>query len=354
MLVDIVNALDPQLFEVSVCVTRSDITMSDQLNPGISFTALRRNHSFDLNGFRRLRCFAQQQHVDVFHAHGRSSFAFLSTARILGFIHEPIILHDHFGDIETDQSIPYWFPFIASIYLAHYIGVCDLLGDWAVRAGVKSTKVTILENALDLKRFSTIKPEDIHNKQGIPENPKICVMVGNIRPAKGLDLLINSCLKIPREMLPVFVVVGKDADSAYTQMCLEIIRQHGLSDQFRFVGKQDNSIAWMKGADLAVMPSRSESGPLVLIEYLACNLPFVAFNVGGISQQLNTYLPDQFSEPENVDEFAGKLETLLDMDAEKLKKMSENYRSLAGKLFDIQNRIPILEDIYQKVLQTER
>lgn len=354
MLVDIVNTLDSLRFAASVCITRNTTSLVTQLKPAIPFTVLERKHIIDINGFIKLKNFSQTQRTDLFHAHGRSTFSFLCVARMLGFISGPIILHDHFGEIETNKRVPAWFPLLASRYLAHYIGVCNILGEWAICAGVDNENITVIENAIDLSRLKGIQRLDIRSRLGIPEDQKICLMVGNLRPAKGLDLLIEACTHIPRDQLPIFVVVGKEADFPYTQICREKIRANGLDKHFYFAGQQNDSIAWMKGSDLAVMPSRTESGPLVLIEYLASSLPFVAFNVGGISRQISQVFPDQFSDPENVEMFALALRNLLKTDTDELNIQARRYKALAWNMFDIQSRMPVLESIYTKVLKTSK
>lgn len=351
MLVDMVNALNPLEFAVSVCVTRKTSTLASQIRKGIPFEVLNRQYTFDPAGFYRLHKYAEEQGVEIFHAHGRSTFAFLCVAHFLGVIKKPIILHDHYGDIVNDKSIPYWFPWVKKRYLAHYIGVSDLLGKWAVYAGVPKKRVSVVENGLDLNRFCQNTKEDIRAKLLISHDQKICIMVGNLRPAKGLDLLIQSCSGIPIGLLPAFVIVGKDADPVYTRMCKELVKKAKLEAFFHFVGPQEDSIAWIKGADLAVMPSRSESGPLVLIEYLACGLPFIAFNVGGISQQVSEKLPEFFAPPEDVEGFQEKLIALLRTIRDKPYDHFDKLKSIALQMFDIRTRLPAIEDIYQTLLE---
>ncbi len=348
MLVDIANALDPQKYSVSVCMTRTCSALASQLRPGIPFYKLNRKWSFDPRGFARLKQYADSEKVDLFHAHGRSTFSFLSFASMLGVIKQPIILHDHYG-IDIDESIPFWFNWFQKRFLDHYIGVCSALGSWAAKAGVLESKITVIENAMDFNRFDMESSEDIRARFGINPDRLICLMVGNLRPAKGLDLLIRSCSGIPEKLLPAFVIVGKDADPQYTRMCHEMIRTAKLEAHFFFAGLQENSIPWMKGADLAVIPSRSESGPLVLIEYLACGLPFIAFNVGGISSRVFQELPELFAPAEDVGVFSAKLVDLLTTLKEKRENRADQFVSIARQLFEIHTRMPVLEDIYRKV-----
>lgn len=354
MLVDIANAIDEREFTISVCITRSGQALAHELHPSIPLRILNRKSRFDLNGFKGIRQFSREQNVDLYHAHSRSTFSFLLAARKLGFINKPIILHDHFGDIEFNKSVPSWFKNIGIHHVRSYIGVCDKLANWAMDAGISNDKVSVVENGLDFQRINRIVPINLHSFFDIPQKQKIGVVVGNIRPAKGLDLLIEACTELPQAILPIFVIVGKDADSDYAQSCRVHINDVGLAPYFRFAGSQESSIPWIKGADFGIVPSRSESGPLVLIEIMACGLPFVAFNVGGISQQVSQFLPGSFACPGDVTDFSTKLSRLLNATKDDLAFSSSQNKELAFRLFDIHNRVSKITSIYYSILKSAR
>src|SRR5688500_9968918 len=107
MLVELANQLVSSGTDVSVCVTRSDLTLSAVLHSSIPVLSLGRKSSFAISGFQHFITFVQRQKPDVLHAHGRSSFSFLAFLKTLGRISSPIVFHDHYG-IELDQAIPWW------------------------------------------------------------------------------------------------------------------------------------------------------------------------------------------------------------------------------------------------------
>jgi len=192
---------------------------------------------------------------------------------------------------------------------------------------------------------------DLHELLGIPTSHRIGIMVGNLCEAKGFDLLVDACSKLRQDNPYCIVIVGKVPQSEYMETCFKKIQELGLSKSFIFVGQKTNPISWIKGGDFAVLPSRSESGPLVLLEYLACGLPFVAFNVGGISNKLNHHLSEYFVDPGNVNEFSIKLSHLIDFsegDASKNKLLLQNSPI---ELFNIKNRVQDIEDIYFKIIK---
>ena len=90
MLVDIANNIDRDQFSVSVCITRSNNALAKVLHPDIPFMALDRKWRFDPKGFTRFKQFSNEHSVDIFHVHGRTSFAFLLMARVLGLCKSPL------------------------------------------------------------------------------------------------------------------------------------------------------------------------------------------------------------------------------------------------------------------------
>ncbi len=354
MLVDLVNTINPAEYAVSVCVTRSVCTLAREIRSDIPVEILHRRQSWDPSGFIKLKQFSQEQDVDLYHAHGRSTLSFLLVARHLGMINKPILLHDHNGINKTDRSVPMWFRYWGSRQIDYFIGVNENLISWAIDAGVPPGHTVVLGNALDTQRYATYTPVDLRQRFSISKDQKIGIMVGNIRPEKGLDLLIQACSSVPKDILPIFLIVGKIVDAEYVKNCLILTRKMGLEKNFQLVGPHADSLSWMKGADFAVMPSRTESGPLVLIEYMACGLPFVSFAVGGISELVQPEIPDSFAMPENPSQFSIVLQNLLKLTQTQLKNKGIKARQIALTLFDIKNKMPQLYSIYATLLDLQQ
>jgi len=350
MLLEIVNNLNREKYSVSVCITRSNQTLSPELYSDIPFMTLGRNWRFDPKGFIGFKQFSNQQKVDVYHVHGRSSYSFILMARLLGFCKAPIVFHDHFGSLHIDISVPLWFKFFGAKELAHYIGVCDGLASWVAAAGVPEEKISVVGNGLDLSRFEKIKGLNLHNLLDIPVDKPIGIVVGTIRADKGLDLLIDACTHFNLRDMPYFVIVGTEIDDEFNRNCKNRLKDLGLQEHFKFAGIQQDALAWIKGADFAVMPARSESGPLVLIEYLMCGLPFAAFNVGWVSNLLQKYVPECFADPGDTSQLYHLINDLINEPIEKIIARTSQGSELAGNLFDIKDRMPFFEDIYRKVL----
>jgi len=138
-------------------------------------------------------------------------------------------------------------------------------------------------------------------------------------------------------------------DGPERQKMEELCREVGLCDEIRFLGKQDAVEELLAVADLFVLPSQNESFGLAALEAMACEVPVVSTNIGGLPEV-------------NIDGSTGYLCNVGDVDgmAEKAISILENeethqkFREAAfehAKTFDITNILPVYEDYYNEIIE---
>jgi glycosyltransferase involved in cell wall biosynthesis len=142
-----------------------------------------------------------------------------------------------------------------------------------LREGVPDRKVHLIPNGVDASRFAgsfTARPL------------RRVAMVANLRAEKGHDVLIDAAPQI-LEAHPdaEFVLAG---EGPHRDALMERARRRGVADRIQFLGQCRDVPAVLAGADLFVLPSRSEALPNAVIEAMAAGLPVVASNVGGIPE----------------------------------------------------------------------
>jgi glycosyltransferase involved in cell wall biosynthesis len=350
MAVEIANATEQTRFRVGLCVTRSNTTLACELHPDIPLYVLDRSARFDWKGFCKFRQVVNQQAVDLFHVHGRSTMAFLALCKSIHLVDQPVLFHDHFS-IEINDSVPPWFRWWGSKYVAQYVGVYDKLAHWAQRAGIDASRIHIIGNALNLSRIFNAEPLDIRQECGIPIDTMLGVCIGSIRPQKGLELLFRALRELHCDIPFVILVIGGVGDQNYYQKCLRELEQLGRLDQVRLLGSRGDIPNILRGGvDFAVISSLSESGPLVLIEYMAAGLPFVATHVGNICQRAHDLGVPGFVPPGNPLALARALQQLLSLSPLERKERGEIGRHIALEHFDIRKHMPRWYQLYEKVL----
>jgi len=233
---------------------------------------------------------------DIVHAHGHPYLTSLLAAKLAKRYYKPLVLTQHNTFIEYDSL----FDTVERLNdLAvgketlkeadRIITVSNATKDYVLSLGAKPEKIKVLHNGVDLVRFKPMsgKREDMRRKLGIPQNAIVSVTVRRLVYKNGVDTLIESAsIAVKKNPKIIFLVVGKGPDLNSVQLR---IRQLGIENNFRltgFVGDEDLPF-YYNAADFFVLPSKSGEGlPLVALEAMACGLPVIATNVGGISEIL--------------------------------------------------------------------
>jgi len=357
MLVEIANATAADGHEVFVCVTRSVTILAADLDPKISLISLNRRRRLDLSAVQRIADYANRERVDVIHAHGRTTLSFVAVVRSLGLTRVPVVFHDHYGSIETDQTVPYWFRLWGRRHVAQYVGVCAKLADWAASAGMTHERIHVIANALDLKRFADATASHEHTLRqqfGIPKELSLGVVLGGIRREKGIDVLLKALPQCHSRGAFRVVLIGGERDCAYARACRETCAELGLDDVVSFAGQRTNVAELLSEADFAVLPSRSEADPVALIEYMIAGLPFVATSVGGIESRISVLGLPELVPAENARALAAALDRLMQLTPQQRRERGEIGRQAARRDFDIRAVTPRWYAVYAAALAAKR
>ncbi len=129
----------------------------------------------------------------------------------------------------------------------------------------------------------------------------------------------------------------------------QLCRDLDLCDDVRFLGKQDMIEEILSICDLFVMPSETESFGLAALEAMACQVPVISSNAGGIPELNINGVTGFMSNVGDVDDMAKNALTILRTD-ESLKKFKSQALSRA-KEFDTQVITPMYEQYYAKVIE---
>ena len=159
--------------------------------------------------------------------------------------------------------------------------------------GAPERKIFISLLTVDISRFRYAEKR---------ENQHMLLFVGRIIPLKGLDLLLRALPKLHQPFELLIVGDGEERESLS-----ELHKQLGLRNTF-FLGnqKQDELRRLYNAADVFVMPSRREPFGLVALEAMACGLPVVGSNEGGLPEFINSQVGTLVS-PEDEESFCAAI-----------------------------------------------
>jgi glycosyltransferase involved in cell wall biosynthesis len=352
ILVDLANQTVTDGHLVSVCLVcpGEELVASLRGEIGVWKLNCRAYDAGDEPAMSRFAGIVAGGNVSILHIHGRPALKFVSTVAGKYPLEPPMVFHDHFGGIETDFSVPDWFRFGASRLLSHYVGVCDKLASWAEGAGVPGHRITVLGNALDLNRFD-VPGVNIRGQLGIPKSVSLGIFIAGLRPNKGLDVLLNVLPLVVGRTPVKLLVVGGIRNKEYAEICHQKVLRLGLEQQVQFLGERADAVNLLPGVDFAVHPARSESGPLVLVEYAARAVPFVASLVGDIAHRLRAFGLPEFVPPGDPKALAGALDRLLSLSPEDRSRRGRRGREIALKEFDVREKLHRWLDIYRSTVE---
>jgi len=114
-----------------------------------------------------------------------------------------------------------------------------------------------------------------------PANHKILIHVSNFRPVKRVKDVVHTFAGVRKAIPATLVMVGDGPDRDATEHEVDRL---GLKRDVRFLGKVDNVGDVLRGGDLFLLPSATESFGLAALEAMACGVPVVASAAGGIPE----------------------------------------------------------------------
>lgn len=210
-----------------------------------------------------------------------------------------------------------------------------------------TTEIEVIPNFIDLEKFKKQKKD--HFKKAIcPNGEALIVHTSNFRKVKRVSDVVKIFANIHNEIPSKLLLIGDGPERVRTEtQCREL----GISDAVRFLGKLEAVEEVLSVADLFLMPSEKESFGLAALEAMACEVPVISTNTGGLPE-LNIQGGTGFlSNVGDVEDMTKKALFVLDKD--NLPRFKQNALNRA-KEFDISRILPLYESYYHQVMEKHK
>lgn len=207
-----------------------------------------------------------------------------------------------------------------------------------------SKEIEVIPNFIDLEKFKKQKKD--HFKKAIcPNGESLIVHTSNFRKVKRVGDVIKIFANIVKEIPAKLLMIGDGPERVRAEaQCREL----GICDDVRFLGKLEAVEEVLSVADLFIMPSEKESFGLAALEAMACEVPVISTNTGGLPE-LNIQGGTGFlSNIGDIEDMTRK--ALLVLDKDNLPRFKANALARA-KEFDISKILPSYESYYQQVME---
>ncbi|MCY8465414.1 N-acetyl-alpha-D-glucosaminyl L-malate synthase BshA [Bacillus atrophaeus] len=307
---------------------------------------------YDLSLASKIAEVAERENLDIIHAHyalPHAVCAYLAKQMLKRDIGIVTTLHG------TDITV-----------LGYDPSLKDLIR-FAIEA---SDRVTAVSSALAAETYDLIKPEkkietiynfidervylkkntrSIKEKYGISPDEKVVVHVSNFRKVKRVQDVIHVFRNIVNQTKAKLLLVG---DGPEKSVACELVRKYGLENQVMLLGNQDRVEELYSISDVKLLLSEKESFGLVLLEAMACGVPCIGTNVGGIPEVIKNNVSGFLVDIGDIEDASAKALRILE-DEQLSKQFTDAALHMLKNEFSSKKIVSEYEQIYADLAEPE-
>jgi glycosyltransferase involved in cell wall biosynthesis len=238
-----------------------------------------------------------------------------------------------------------------------YVAISRPVAEEFIECRMDARRITELPNGIDVEAFT---PSDragrrsLREKLGLPVNAAMVSYSGKLNQGKGLEYLLRAWTEVASSHTDAHLVLigsGGGQSLSCEDELRAFVRDHGLASSVTFTGYVENVPEYLQASDLFVLPTENEAFGLSLVEAMACGLPAIASDVGGVPEIVDHLENGILVPPADPDVLAREIVRLLDNSALSCK-LSVNARRTVCERFSIQavaNRYyPLFSLVYSR------
>jgi L-malate glycosyltransferase len=210
-----------------------------------------------------------------------------------------------------------------------------------------TNEIEVIPNFVDVEKFKRQRKD--HFKIAIcPNNEKLIVHTSNFRAVKRVEDVLKVFKELKKTVPSKLLLVGDGPERPKIEM---LCREFGICNDIRFLGKLEAVEEVLSVADLFIMPSQTESFGLAALEAMACEVPVISSNAGGLPELNINGVTGFLSDVGDIDDMVKNAKTILS--DENLPVFKKNALDRARQ-FDLENIVPLYINLYNKALEKSR
>ncbi|MGE7112230.1 N-acetyl-alpha-D-glucosaminyl L-malate synthase BshA [Lysinibacillus sp. NPDC047702] len=207
--------------------------------------------------------------------------------------------------------------------------------------------IETIYNFVDEREYFPRNSSNLKEQFGIQDDEKVIIHVSNFRKIKNLPHIVDSFMKIRANMKAKLLLVG---DGPEKHRVMDQVKESPYVKDVLFLGKQENLAELYAISDLKLLLSQQESFGLVLLEAMACGVPCIGSNVGGIPEVIDHGVDGYIVELGDTDAVAEYAVNLL-QDEEKLQRFRKAAIRAVDEKFHSTKIVEQYEKLYEKVAE---
>jgi N-acetyl-alpha-D-glucosaminyl L-malate synthase BshA len=219
----------------------------------------------------------------------------------------------------------------------------DTLSNFQIQKEIK-----VIPNFIDFQRFS--KKERNHFRKLVAnDDEKILIHISNFRKVKRVEDVVRMFELVLKKIPTKLLMVG---DGPERHKAEELTRSLGVCAHVKFIGKQEAVEDLLSISDLFVLPSQTESFGLAALEAMACEVPVISSNSGGIPE-INIQGKTGFLSPVGDYEDMAKNAIYILENEERMLQFKKNAFEKAQE-FHIDKILPMYENFYYEMTTIDK
>jgi len=207
--------------------------------------------------------------------------------------------------------------------------------------------IRVIPNFVDTDKYHRADCTQVRERFARSDE-RILVHTSNFRAVKRVADVIRIFDEVQKKIPAKLILVGDGPDRS---SCEHLVRELGIQDHVRFLGKQTELVQILSSADLMLMPSQSESFGLAALEAMACGVPVVSSSVGGLPELQVHGQTGYIAEIGDIGRMARYAIELLGNET-KLALFRQACRARAVDNFDLKKIVTLYEDYYRECAAT--
>jgi len=322
------------------------------------------NLKFQYSCLRKVLELIRDKRIDVIHSHTAHmpdlflTFKKLNVATVTT-IHSTIKLQRKGSKMGTsfwnaefsEKMTQLFYPFLRfteDLYFLkerNYIAVSNWMKNYFLQEyGLNSE---LIYNSVDAnlfckrKKFKYINPE-------IYEGKKIAIYCGRLIGLKGVGIIIKSMKELIQSHKDMIFLFAGKGNLPYFE---NLVRNFRIpKENYRFLGhiNYDQLVEYYSISDIFILPSFHENMPTSLLEAMACKLPSIATNVGGIPEIIQNGINGFIINPNDTKELIDKIEYIFD-NQDEINKIGTKARKQIEEKFTWEKNIKKIVQLYEHV-----
>ena len=263
-------------------------------------------------------------------------------------INIPMVTTLHGTDITLVGNHPFYKPAVTfSINKSDIVtSVSQSLKDNTLELFAVTKEIEVIPNFIELAKI----PQKTSCRSAMAQtDERIITHISNFRSVKRIPDVIQIFYTVQQHIPAKLMMVGDGPEKEKAEL---LCAQLGITDKVIFFGNSNEIDQILQHSDLFLLPSETESFGLAALEAMACGVPVISSNSGGLAEVNLEGFSGYLSAVGNVTEMASNALQIL-QDPIRLQEFKANALKTAEK-FDIQHILPLYEAVYQRAIDLKK